>query len=169
MHRRQNASRRASSDASAEGLSWGTELIVVAAGGALGASLRALTYHFLTWPLAWPLDRWLAGSAIQSTALETLTLNLMGALGLGMLFAALQRSRPSPLLRPFLAVGVLGSYTTYSTLIVESRLIADERGVMTGMALILSSLLLGILAFVVGERLVGAARETHAERGSDGA
>jgi len=158
------APRRKPSDAIAPALSWGTELVVVAAGGALGASLRALTYRLLDWPL----DRWLGGPAIESTALETLALNLTGAALLGMLFTALRRRSPSPLLRPFLAVGVLGSYTTYSTLIVESRLMAVELGAVSGVALVLSSLLLGILAFLLGERLVETPLAHRARRGRDG-
>ncbi len=160
-----NAPLRSSSDARSPRLSWGTELMVVAVGGALGAGLRALSYR----ALAWPLDPGPAGAGIETTALATLTLNLVGALLLGMLFAALRRRSPSPLLRPFLAVGVLGSYTTYSTLIVESRLIADELGATAGLVLVLASLLLGVLAFVVGERLVETALAPCARRGPDGA
>lgn len=160
-----NAPLGSPSKASPPGLSWGLELILVAAGGALGASLRALTYR----SLEWPLDRSLGASTIQTTALATLTLNLIGALLLGMLFAALRLRSPSPLLRPFLAVGVLGSYTTYSTLIVETRLIVGEQGAIAGIVLILLALLLGILAFLLGERLLEVTLEARARRGRDGA
>ena len=53
-----NAPLGSPSSASSPGLSWGLELIPVAAGGALGASLRALTYR----SLEWPLDRSLGAS-----------------------------------------------------------------------------------------------------------
>lgn len=160
-----NAPPGSSSGTSSKGLAWGPELILVAAGGALGASLRALTYR----SLEWPLDLSLGASTIETTALETLTLNLIGALLLGMLFAALRRRSSAPWLRPFLAVGVLGSYTTYSALIVETRLIVGEQGAIAGIVLVLSSLLLGILAFVLGERLLEVPLEARARRGRDGA
>lgn len=50
----------------------------------------------------------------------TLGINLGGSLVLGVvLYIAFERRPPSRLLRPFLAIGILGGFTTFSTLAVE--------------------------------------------------
>lgn len=79
----------------------------IAAGGVVGAEARyALS---LWWPNAagqWPVATW--------------WVNLSGSLLLGALMAVLSRMRiPHRLARPFLGVGVLGGYTTFSTAMVD--------------------------------------------------
>ena len=81
--------------------------VFAALGGALGALARwavssALPHARGAWPWA------------------TLLVNLTGCLVIGALLAVLLARFPhSPWLRPFLAVGVLGGYTTYSTFAVD--------------------------------------------------
>ena len=60
---------------------------------------------------------------------------------------------PHPLLRPFLAVGVLGTFTTWSSLVTEITLL-DAAGLTEEAFFKLGlSLVLGLLAFVAGQRL----------------
>jgi CrcB protein len=84
-------------------------LLVVAAGGALGSIAR------------WGLGRavpWSADRFPWATFLE----NVSGALALGILMVLLLDVwPPSRYARPFLGVGVLGGYTTFSTYALESR------------------------------------------------
>ncbi len=81
--------------------------LLAALGGALGALARwgvatALPHSPGEWPWA------------------TLLVNLTGCLLIGALLAVLTARFPaSTLLRPFLAVGVLGGYTTFSAVAVE--------------------------------------------------
>ncbi|WP_018656123.1 fluoride efflux transporter FluC [Actinomadura flavalba] len=80
----------------------------VAVGGALGALAR---YGLTT---AYPL----APGAFPWT---TFAINLAGCLLIGVLMAALAASpNASPLTRPFLGVGVLGGFTTFSAYAVDT-------------------------------------------------
>lgn len=164
-----NAPPRALCEASPARPSIAAELFVVAAGGAIGACSRALTYHVVSHVVSRPLAGWLGRSTLESTALVTLGINVVGAMLLGMLHAGLRRRSASPLLRPFLAVGVLGSYTTYATLMVESRRVAFAMGPSGVVVLLLSSLLLGLVAFVIGERLIDRPLAARSEGDGDGA
>jgi CrcB protein len=76
--------------------------VLAALGGALGALARwGVTTALPHSPTGWP---W-----------ATLLVNLTGCLLFGALLAVLTaRSPEPPWARPFLAVGVLGGYTTYS-------------------------------------------------------
>lgn len=75
----------------------------IAVGGVLGALARyglgvALPHHAGEWPVA------------------TLVINASGCLLIGVLMVVItELTRPHPLVRPLLGVGVLGGYTTFST------------------------------------------------------
>jgi len=122
----------------------GTELTAVAAGGAIGASLRHAAYVFVPIPdlgFAW------------DAAFETLAINLVGALLLGLLYGRLSSRGGHALLRPFLGIGVLGSFTTYSAFVLEFSMIGREDGLWTALILILTSLSLGLAAYQLGHRV----------------
>jgi fluoride exporter len=112
--------------------------LLAALGGALGA-----------------LARWAVAGALPSSPNEwpraTLLVNLTGCLLIGVLLAVLlARFLSSAWLRPFLATGVLGGYTTYSTFAVDTvRLVDAGRPVMAA-GYVLASVLGGVLAVVAG-------------------
>lgn len=85
-------------------------LLAVACGGALGALLR-----FGVGRLVGALTQTMSGGVWASLS-STLTVNLIGSLTAGVLFAwTLQRaSEPQPWLMAFFATGVLGGFTTFS-------------------------------------------------------
>jgi CrcB protein len=93
----------------------------------------------------------------------TFLVNVSGSLAMGVLFVwVLTLDRPHPWLRPFLGVGVLGGWTTFSTYALESRaLVASGHG-LTALVYALGSLALGLAAVgagvSVGERAVGRRR-----------
>ena len=78
-------------------------LLVIAVGGVIGAELRYGVGLLLpSGQRAWP---W-----------ATVLVNVIGGFGIGVLMAVLGRTaRPHPLVRPFVGVGVLGGFTTFST------------------------------------------------------
>jgi CrcB protein len=85
--------------------------------------------------------------------LGTLIVNVSGSLVLGVLAGA-GVSGDSYLLT---GVAVLGSYTTFSTWMLESRTLAGEgqRGALAALANVLGSLVLGVGAVALGRLLAG--------------
>jgi len=94
---------------------------VIALGGMLGASAR------FTLERAWPPE---AGTVPWTT----LVVNLSGCALIGMLMVSVTEvGGAHVLLRPFLGVGVLGGYTTFSTYAVEGHdlVLEGEPGLAT--------------------------------------
>jgi CrcB protein len=90
-------------------------IILVASGGALGAVLR-----------------YLVSSSVQKSFIGTfpygtLSVNLLGALLMGVLFAYFQHhSSLHDYYKTFLITGLLGAFTTYSTFAMESVLLLQS-------------------------------------------
>lgn len=116
------------------------ELALVAAGGMLGALARAALATR-------------SGAALGIVPVSTQLVNAVGALVLGFLLATLEQGRPRPSLRPFLAVGVLGSFTTFSTLVDEGRAVAAAHSPPLALAFLSLSIAIGLLAFGLGQAL----------------
>jgi CrcB protein len=118
-----------------------TGYVAAALGGALGA-----------------LARWAVGEALPSPAgtwpTATLLVNLTGCLLIGVLLAVLLARAPThPWLRPFLATGVLGGYTTYSTFAVDTVRLAEGGAWAAAAGYVLVSTAGGVLAVAAGLRL----------------
>jgi CrcB protein len=109
-----------------------------AAGGVLGAVARwgvgrALPHDAGSWPWA------------------TLLVNVTGCAVIGVLLAVLVARFPThPWLRPLLATGVLGGYTTFSTFAVDVVQLADAGAVAEALGYVVASVLGGLLAVVAG-------------------
>lgn len=115
-----------------------TAVLAVAFGGALGAAAR------------YGVSSWLAPLA-GTNAWATFTVNVSGALALGLLVGVLEQ-RPSvdPLVRLALATGVLGGFTTFSTWTFEVVAQAESGAMASSVLNLGGSVLLGIAAMVVG-------------------
>ncbi|MDM4718976.1 CrcB family protein [Micromonospora sp. WMMA1363] len=114
-----------------------TVLGAVAAGGALGALGRAgLSAALPHDPAGFP---W-----------PTLTVNLSGCLLIGVLMAVLTRRGGPALTRPFLGVGVLGGYTTFSTYAVEAQQLVVAGAPATALAYLAATLAGAVLAVWAG-------------------
>ncbi len=79
----------------------------------------------------------------------TLTVNLSGALALGVLAGAVSSDETTRLL----GTGLLGAYTTFSTWALESHRLAEEGEGRLGALNFLVSLVLGIAAAWIGLKL----------------
>lgn len=114
-------------------------LVLLAAGGALGAVARYLVQ-------GWVQD--LAGGRFPW---GTLVVNVSGSFLLGIVFAlAMDRAVLSPEVRVPLMVGFIGSYTTFSTLMLESWVLVEEGDLVRMMANLAGSVLIGMVAVVAG-------------------
>ncbi|TDC80747.1 CrcB family protein [Micromonospora sp. KC606] len=113
---------------------------VVAAGGALGALARAAAQAALPHsPTGFP---W-----------ATFGVNVLGCLLIGALMAVVGRRRVPQLTRPFLGVGVLGGFTTFSAYAVDAHRALVAGAVGTALAYLAATLVAGLLAVVAGDAL----------------
>jgi CrcB protein len=111
---------------------------VVLAGG-VGAVLRFL------------VDRAVARRAARSFPFGTLAVNISGAALLGLL-GGLALSRHTALLA---GTAFVGSYTTFSTWMLETQRLSEERQVRNAVANIVVSIVLGIGAALFGQWIAG--------------
>ena len=119
-------------------------LLVVGIGGAAGALSRY-------WAIGWVQA--LAGIGFPW---GTLAVNVTGSLALGFALVWLQSLAPSPELRDLVAVGFLGSFTTFSTFSWETlTLIRDGAWGRAG-GYALGSVLVCVLACAAGAALASA-------------
>src|SRR3954464_15521917 len=120
-------------------------LAAIALGGIVGATARyELAQALPTAPGRFP---W-----------ATFWTNMSGSLALGFLLVVLlDRTRQHRLLRPFLATGILGAFTTMSTYLAETAVLIKDGHATIGVTYGLSSLAMGLfLAFagMFGARLI---------------
>ncbi|GAB3074157.1 MULTISPECIES: fluoride efflux transporter CrcB [unclassified Phycicoccus] len=127
-----------------------TLLAVVAAGGALGS-----------------LGRYAAGLALPHVTGDfpwaTFLVNVTGSFAMGLLVAwVLSMTDPHPALRPFLGVGVLGGWTTFSSFALDVHAMGGAGRPGLALAYVLASFLLGLVAvglgLGVGQRVLGDLR-----------
>jgi len=120
-------------------------LLTVMLGGAIGAGLRHLVGQLMLARLGPGFPWW------------TLTVNLAGGLAIGLLAGWFVRSGGSEAMRLFLAVGILGGFTTFSAFSLETYLMV-ERGELGLAAIYIAASVAGSVALLfVGLHLMRAA------------
>ena len=115
----------------------GATFLIVVAGGIVGTTAR--------WATVEAADR--LGLSNWS---YLLFVNLVGAFVLGWYIGRARTAAVHPNAIAFVAVGVLGSFTTFSGFAVESVLSTDGRSPALGLALALASVGLGVLVAAMG-------------------
>ncbi|MGI8576726.1 MAG: FluC/FEX family fluoride channel [Nocardioidaceae bacterium] len=111
---------------------------VIAVGGGLGSLAR------------YGVSRWLSTDAGEFPW-STFLVNVVGCAVLGALMVFIVDVwRPGRYLRPFLAVGVLGGLTTFSTLALDARGLGADRAWLLANLYVFGSLLAGLLALWLG-------------------
>ncbi|WP_420368046.1 fluoride efflux transporter FluC [Curtobacterium sp. L1-20] len=133
-------------------LRWGP-LGLVALGGALGTGLRALLAE------AFP--------AQDGISWVILGINVVGAFCLGLLLESLARRGPDVgrhrTVRLFVGTGILGGFTTYSTLADDTARLLDVGRWAAGTGYALLSVVLGLAAAAAGILLAAALRRRSPE------
>ncbi len=114
------------------------KIIVIGIGGAIGAFLRyvisGITYKFFDGLFPY----------------GTLSVNLLGALFIGLLWGISEKITFSPDLRIFVFVGILGAFTTFSTYTLETLNLLRDGEIKIAMMNILVSNIFGILLVFAG-------------------
>jgi CrcB protein len=122
------------------------DYLLVFLGGGLGAALRHGTNS--------------AAAALWGTQYPwgTLFINVSGSLLMGMVVEwAAQKAGLSAPLRLFIATGILGGYTTFSTFSLEAALLHGRGETAAAVAYAAASVVLGVGAFFAGMHAVRAA------------
>jgi CrcB protein len=97
------------------------------------------------------LDRAIARRVARPFPFGTLTVNLSGAVLLGLL-SGLTLSHHTSLLA---GTAFVGSYTTFSTWMLETQRLAEERQLTLALANIVVSVVLGVAAAMAGQWIAG--------------
>ena len=97
------------------------------------------------------VDRAVARRAARSFPFGTLTVNVTGALLLGFI-SALALSHTVALLA---GTAFVGAYTTFSTWMLETQRLTEERQIAPALANIAVSIILGLAAATAGQALAG--------------
>ena len=111
---------------------------VVAVGGAVGS-----------------LGRYAVGLALPHVAGDfpwaTFVVNVTGSLAMGLLVAwVLAMAAPHPWLRPFLGVGVLGGWTTFSSFALDAHALGAAGRPIIAVAYVVASFVVGLFAVGTG-------------------
>lgn len=114
-------------------------LLLVGFGGFVGSTLRYLTYLFI--------DKRHA----LSFPMSTFTVNIIGSLVLGIIIGLSLKDSVNEHMRLFLAVGICGSYTTFSTFALENISLMSQKDLLTSFIYITASIVLGLAAALAGQ------------------
>ena len=119
--------------------------LFVALAGGVGSLLRYV------------LGGWLARSTGGLFPRETLTINVLGSLAIGVLAALVDRGHLlSPVTRMALMVGLLGGFTTFSTFALETFRLAEDAQWLRAGFYVLATNTIGLLAVWAGYRALQA-------------
>jgi len=114
-------------------------LLWVAAGGALGAVMRYL------------VSMQIAAETGARFPWGTLTVNMIGCLVIGMMWSVTEHKTASEGLLLFLIVGMIGSFTTFSTYGLEGIQLIQSGKWLAGFGYVLISNIAGLLLVLIGK------------------
>ncbi len=114
------------------------EVLLVVVGGAIGSGMR------------YAVGRALGPTAGATVPWHTFAVNVTGAFALGFMLVAAARCGWPGWWRPFLGVGLLGGYTTFSAYSLEVAELAMHGAWATGVAYALGSVAAGVLGAACG-------------------
>jgi fluoride exporter len=131
-----------------------TTLVAISIGGVIGALARyAISTAFPPGTFAW----------------VTLLINVAGCLLIGMLMVAITEVwRAHHLVRPFLGVGVLGGFTTFSTYIVDAQRALQAGAARAGLIYLAATLVGALVAVFTGTSLIRLLSRRLTGRGDRG-
>lgn len=96
------------------------------------------------------LGRLIAESSSSAFPWETFAINISGSFTIGLLYALFEETAISPTLRAAILIGFLGSYTTFSTLSLESFRLLEDGAYGLAFANLAGSIAAGLFAVYAG-------------------
>lgn len=115
-----------------------TKLLIIGCGGFFGAILRYL------------IAGWVYSLSGGGFPLGTLLVNLIGSFLLGLVLGLADHLVLHPQVMLFLTIGLLGAFTTFSTLSYESWALIEVGSYAKAVLNMAGSLLLGLVAVLLG-------------------
>ena len=118
------------------------KIIYIAFGGSLGSILRFLFSNFCK--LYFPLF-----------PIGTLLINVLGSFFIGLFISFLNNKEVSEIfIRYFLIIGLLGSFTTFSTFSIETLDLYKHNGLSLSLLYVMLSIILSVFAAYIGFILI---------------
>lgn len=115
-------------------------LVYIAAGGAIGSVMRYLMVTGVSrlWPVVFPYG--------------ILVVNVLGSFTMGVLAGYLTKYAPEnqEQLRLFIAVGILGGFTTFSAFSLDVVTLIEGQQLVQATLYVMSSIGLGVVALILG-------------------
>ena len=118
------------------------DLILVATGGAIGATARHLASKaaILLMPATFPWGTYLV--------------NITGCFAMGIVAGLAGSGSVSPSTRVFVATGILGGYTTFAAFGLEAQGLLSEGRLVAAASYVLGQVVLGVLGVFLGLTIV---------------
>jgi CrcB protein len=113
-------------------------ILLVIAGGAIGSVLR------------YGVSLWIKPEHTLAFPVHTLTVNLVGCLLIGFVFALLQNAAQGQVYSLFIITGILGGFTTFSSFGLETFYLFQNGAAVKAIIYVLLSNVLGIGAVALG-------------------
>jgi CrcB protein len=130
----------------------GDVLVAISLGGGVGALARyGIGYAFPAAPTGFP---W-----------ATFAINVVGCLLIGVLMVLVSEVWSGRrLVRPFLGVGVLGGFTTFSTYVIDIERLVNVEAAVTALVYLVGTVLAALAAVYVGVTLTRLSVKSHLKK-----
>lgn len=113
------------------------EILLVGIGGMIGSIARYSIGSYFT-------------SFLTQFPVATFTVNVIGCLVIGVVFGLLERNTIGSDMRLFLATGVCGGFTTFSTFSAETLFLLRDGNTVTALFYVLISIILCVISTFLG-------------------
>jgi fluoride exporter len=108
---------------------------------------------FLGGILRYVLSQFVQAKFLSAFPFGTLSVNIIGCLVIGLVYALSERTSLTPEWRLFLATGICGGFTTFSAFSSETFSMLRDGQLWYASAYVLASLILGVFATFIGYSL----------------
>ena len=102
------------------------------------------------------LNAWMLKQIKVAVPWPTMVINVSGSFALGLFMGLALATKWRPEWRLFIAIGVLGGYTTYSTYSYEAARLLEERSYSAALIYMAGNALLSVVGAIIGLMLARA-------------